>query len=157
LHPHIHILRGTYGQFKLKNRQNNDEELEKLTKAEDIVKYIREQSIKWWGYLNRMEKTKTVRKITERNPIGMSPKGRPKNRWRDEVLNDLKKLKAKNWTRVVTDRKAWYKLVQEAKTRNGLLCQKKKKKKKKEEEEEEGEEEEKEVEKEEEEKEVEKE
>jgi hypothetical protein len=40
-----------------------------------------------------MEKIKTVRKITEWIPIGMTSKGRPRNRWKDEVLSDLKKLK----------------------------------------------------------------
>ena len=53
-----------------------------------------------------METTKTVRKITEWNPIGKRSKGRPRNRWKDEVLNDLKTLKLKNWTYLVTDRKA---------------------------------------------------
>jgi hypothetical protein len=33
-------------------------------------------------------------------------KGRPKNRWGDEVLNDLKRLKVKNWT-YHNDREAW--------------------------------------------------
>jgi hypothetical protein len=47
-------------------------------RGEDIVKYIRAQRIKWWGHLNSMEETKTVRKITEWNPIGMRSKGHPK-------------------------------------------------------------------------------
>jgi hypothetical protein len=38
-----------------------------------------------------MGKTKTVRKITEWNPLGMRSKGRPTNTGKDEVLNDLKK------------------------------------------------------------------
>jgi hypothetical protein len=58
-----------------------------------------------------MEKIETVRKITEWNPIGMKSKGHPKNRWRDEVLNDLKKLGVMNWTCLVKDRKAWYELI----------------------------------------------
>jgi hypothetical protein len=45
-----------------------------------------------------MEKTKTVRKITEWNAIGRRSRGRPKKRrGKGEVLNDLKKLKMKNW------------------------------------------------------------
>jgi hypothetical protein len=43
-----------------------------------------------------MEKTKTGRKIAEWNAIGMRSNGRPKSRWKDEVLNDLKKLKVRN-------------------------------------------------------------
>jgi hypothetical protein len=52
-----------------------------------------------------MGRTKTVRKITEWNPTGMRSKRHPKNRWRDEVLNDVKKLKVKNWTYLIKDRK----------------------------------------------------
>ena len=39
-----------------------------------------------------MEGVKLGKKMTDRNPIGLRTKGRPKNRWRDEVINDLKKL-----------------------------------------------------------------
>jgi hypothetical protein len=54
-----------------------------------IVEYITAQRMKWWAHLNRMEKTKTVKKITEWNPVGMRSKRRPRNRWKDEVLHDL--------------------------------------------------------------------
>jgi hypothetical protein len=30
----------------------NNDELEKLMRGEDIVKYIRVHRIKWWGHLN---------------------------------------------------------------------------------------------------------
>jgi hypothetical protein len=43
-----------------------------------------------------------------------------KNRWKDEVLNDLKKLKTKNWACLVKDRKTWHELVQKTKTYKGL-------------------------------------
>jgi len=33
-------------------------------------------------------------------------KGRPKNRWREEVINELRKLKLRNWSQPVKDRKA---------------------------------------------------
>lgn len=51
--------------------------LEKLMRGYDSVRNITAQKIKWWGHLNKMETTKTVRKITERNPIGTRSKGRP--------------------------------------------------------------------------------
>lgn len=60
----------------------------------------------------------------EQNPIGMGCKGRAENRWVDQVLNDLKKLRVKNWTYIVTDRQAWYEVVQKTRTHNrGLQCQ----------------------------------
>jgi hypothetical protein len=89
---------------------------EKLMRGEDVVKYITAQRIKRLGHLNRMEETKTVKKITEWNAIGKSYKGRPKNRWKYEVLSDLKTLKVKKWTYLVKDRKACCKLVQKTET-----------------------------------------
>jgi hypothetical protein len=106
-------------------------------RGKGTVKYIRTQRIKWWGHLNKTEKTKTVRKITEWNPIAMRTKRHPKNRWKGEVLNDLKELKVKNWTCLVKYRNTRYKLVQKTKTHKDLSCQqqqqqqKKKKKKRK--------------------------
>ena len=35
------------------------------------------------------------------------PLGRPKNRWEDDIRNDMKKLKIKNWTSYVQDRNNW--------------------------------------------------
>jgi len=40
-----------------------------------------------------MEDIKLVNKITEWDYIGTRTKGQPQNKWRDEVINDLMKLK----------------------------------------------------------------
>jgi hypothetical protein len=61
-----------------------------------------------------------VRKIAEWNPIEVRTKGRPRSRWKDEVLNDLKRLKVENWTYLVKDKKAWYELVQRTETHKRL-------------------------------------
>jgi hypothetical protein len=62
---------------------------------------------------------KPVRKITEWNPIAKRSKGRPKNRWKCEVLNDLKELKVKSWTYLVRDRNTRYKLCRRPKSTKG--------------------------------------
>lgn len=62
----------------------SNDELEKLMRTEDVVKYIRAQRIKCWGKLNRMEKKQ---KQGERLQNGMRSKWRPKYRWKDEVVN----------------------------------------------------------------------
>jgi hypothetical protein len=41
------------------------------------------------------------------------PPGRPKNRWEDDIK---KKLKIKNWTNCIQDRKNWKLYVEKAKT-----------------------------------------
>jgi hypothetical protein len=60
----------------------NKNELRKLIKGEDIVKYIKSQTINWWGLHNRMEDTKQVKKITNCYPIGVRTK--EQNRWRKQ-------------------------------------------------------------------------
>jgi hypothetical protein len=78
-----------------------------------------------------MEDIKLVKKITDWNRIGVRTKGQPKNRWRDEEIKDLKKLKLRNWNQISKDRKAWNGLVHKTETHVGLYCQKNKTKKKK--------------------------
>jgi hypothetical protein len=48
--------------------------------GEKIVKIVRAQRIKWWGYFNRMGEGETVRKIMEWNPMGIKCKRNPKIR-----------------------------------------------------------------------------
>ena len=69
------------------------------------------QRIKWCGHFKYK---------TGWNRIGRSTKGRPKYRWRCEVISDLKKLKQRRWMQLVEDRKAWNDLVQKSKTHVGL-------------------------------------
>ena len=44
------------------------------------------------------------------------PLGRPKNRWEDDIRNDMKKFKIENWTDCFQDRNNWKLYVEKAKT-----------------------------------------
>jgi hypothetical protein len=90
--------------------------LQELIKGKDIVTYTNAQRLKWWGHLTKMTDIKLVKKITDWDLIGVRTNGWPKNRWRDEVMIDLKKLKLRNWSQLIKDRKAWNDLVQRIKT-----------------------------------------
>ena len=43
------------------------------------------------------------------------PLGRLENRWEDDIINDMKKLKIKNWTSCIQDRDKWKLYVEKAK------------------------------------------
>jgi hypothetical protein len=75
------ILRRIYGAVRTEEglRTRNNDELEKLERGEDVVKYVKTKRISWWGHPNKMTKTKTGSRITEWNPIGMRSKGHSKN------------------------------------------------------------------------------
>jgi hypothetical protein len=48
--------------------------------------------LKWLGHIARMEDNAPCKKITFSQPEGSGMKGRPKLRWLDSVLKDLKIL-----------------------------------------------------------------
>jgi hypothetical protein len=44
------------------------------------------------------------------------PLGRPQNRREDDIRNDMKKLKIKNWTNCIQDHNNWKSYVEKATT-----------------------------------------
>jgi hypothetical protein len=52
--------------------------------------------------------------------MGSRPVGRPRQRWQKYDMEDLKKLKVKNWKEAAKDRRTWRDLAEKAKTRKGL-------------------------------------
>jgi hypothetical protein len=55
--------------------------------------------------------------------MGTRPAGRPRKRWQEDVTEDFKKLKIKNWKETAKDRKLCRDLAEMAKTHKGLRCQ----------------------------------
>jgi hypothetical protein len=62
-----------------------------------------------------MAEERMVKKVYKGKPMLRRPLGRPKNRWEDDIRNDIKKLKIKNWTNCNQDRKNWKLYVEKAK------------------------------------------
>jgi hypothetical protein len=48
------------------------------------------------------------------------PVGRPRLRWPDQVEEDLKKMKVRNWREKCNDTRLWNEIVKQAKTHQGL-------------------------------------
>ena len=48
--------------------------------------------------------------------------GRPKNRWEDDIRNDMKKLKIKNWISCIQDHNKWKSYVERVKTFEDWSC-----------------------------------
>jgi len=59
-----------------------------------------------------------VKKVYKWKPMLTRPLGRPKNRWEDDVRNDMKKLKIKNCTSCIQDHNNWKLYVERGKTFN---------------------------------------
>ena len=51
--------------------------------------------------------------------MGTRPVAKLRQRWQDDVMEDLKKLKVKNWKKIAKDRRNWRDLAEKAKTTKG--------------------------------------
>jgi hypothetical protein len=95
-------------------------EIDKLIKGADIVRFIKAQRIKWLGHIQRMGQATRNRKLLDWKPMGTRPIRRPRQRWQDDVMEDLKKLKVKNWKETTKDRRTWRDLTEKVKTHKWL-------------------------------------
>jgi len=67
-----------------------------------------------------MDQARPTRKLLDCRPMGTRLVGRPRQRLQEIVMEDLKKLKVKNWKVTSKGRRTWRDLAEKAKTHNGL-------------------------------------
>ena len=84
------------------------------------VRYIKAQRKRWVGHIVRMDKERTVKRVTEWRTVAVRKAGTLRLRWEDNVRGHLGKMKIQNWTKMAMDRSAWKKIVEQAKTHKEL-------------------------------------
>ena len=94
-------------------------ELDNLIQHRNIINYVKSKRMSWFGHIHRKPETSIVKKIYKWQPLATRPVGRPKNRWDDDVMNDLK-MKITKWSELAQDRLEWKKIVEKAKTLHEL-------------------------------------
>jgi hypothetical protein len=74
------ILRRIFGPTKENQiwRIKTNEEQDKLIKHKNIVNYIKAQRLSWFGHVQRMSDSRTVKKIFNWKPLIKRSQGRPK-------------------------------------------------------------------------------
>ena len=91
-------------------------ELDELIRHKNVINHIKAQRLIWLGHLHRKEEERMVKKVYNWKPMSIRLQGRPNNRWEDDIRNDMKKLKIKNWISCIQDRNMWKSFVKRAKT-----------------------------------------
>jgi len=76
--------------------------------------------LSWFGHINRIPETSTVKRIHKWKPFTGRPAGKPNSHWEDDIKNDLKKMKLMKWTEQVQDCLIWKEIVEKVKTRSEL-------------------------------------
>jgi len=95
-------------------------EIGNLIGGADIVRFIKAQRFKCLGHIQRMNQARPTRKLLDWKPMGTRLVGKQRQRWQEDVMEDLKKLKVKNWKEAAKDRRTWRDLAEKAKTHKGL-------------------------------------
>jgi hypothetical protein len=92
---------------------------QKLIEVADM-RFIKVQKITCLGHIQRMDLARPARKLLDWKSMGTRPVRKPRQRWQEDVMEDLKKLKVKNWKEAAKDRRTWRDLAEKAKTHKGL-------------------------------------
>jgi hypothetical protein len=111
--------RKIFGPTKKKDgswRIKTNIELEELIQHRNIINYDKSQRLSWFGHIKRKPETSKVRNIHKWQPYVTRPVGRPKQRWNDDVRNNLRKMKLQKWPEQIQDCLEWKKTVEKAKT-----------------------------------------
>jgi hypothetical protein len=107
------IFRRMYGpkyeNGEWKTRMN--QELEEMSKGDNIVKWIKGQRISWLGHLERMKENRMPYKIFTQELEGMRQRGRSRKRWKEKVERDLQVLGVRRQRELAIDRKKWQDIV----------------------------------------------
>jgi len=69
-------------------------EIDNLIEGADIVRFIKAQRIKWLGHIQRMDQARPTGKLLVWKTMGTRPVGRPRQRWQEDVMEDLKKAES---------------------------------------------------------------
>ena len=83
------------------------------------MRFIKAQIIKWLGHIQKMDQARPTRKLLDWKPMGIRSVGRPRQRWQEDVMEDIKKLKVKNWKETAKGRRTGRDLAEKAKTHKG--------------------------------------
>jgi hypothetical protein len=83
----------------------------KLCNEPDMTKYLKINRLRRAGHIVRMENSRSVKKAFDARPEGTRKIERPKLRWEDGVIQDIRQggraLGARNWRNVAMKREGY--------------------------------------------------
>jgi hypothetical protein len=100
------------GYWRIKTNQ----EINDILKGQNIIGFIKKQRLSWLGHIERMTEDNIVQKIKRWKPMSKRPIGRPKMRWKVDVLEDVRNMNVRNWKKAAQNRDSWKKVVERART-----------------------------------------
>ncbi|KAJ8950564.1 hypothetical protein NQ318_015697 [Aromia moschata] len=106
------IFGGNIQDGRWERRTNR--EIYDLFKEPNIIGIVRAQRIRWIGHVVRMKDHRIPKMVLIHEIGGGKRLGRPRQRWKKAVEDDIRKLNIGNWKEKAKDRKEWKKIVDQA-------------------------------------------
>ena len=78
------------------------------------------QRIQWSGHLERMDETAMPRRVLKGKLYATRRIGRPRIRWMEDVIADLRRIGISGWMEKARNRDQWRRITEEAKAHPGL-------------------------------------
>jgi hypothetical protein len=73
-------------------RKVHNEELHILYSFPNIIRQIKSRRMRWVGQVSRMGEERNVYRVLMGKPEGKRPLGRPRRRWEDGIIMDLREI-----------------------------------------------------------------
>jgi hypothetical protein len=91
-----------------------------LLKKPTITETIGLHKLCWFGRTQRIEENRIPKRVLYMNLESTIRRGRPRNRWQDEVMEDGRIAGGEEWQEKVYNREEWKKLLGTARDRHIL-------------------------------------
>jgi hypothetical protein len=90
-------------------------------KKPTITETIRLHRLHWFGHVQRMEENRISKRVLYMNLESTRPRGRPRNRWQNEVREDGRIVVGEEWQEKVYNREEWKQLLRTARNCRHIL------------------------------------
>jgi len=108
------ILGLVYDNEKENWRIPTNKEIYASVKKPTITETIRLNRLRWFGHVQRMEENRIPKKVLYMNMGTRRLRGRPRNRWQDEVREGGRIVGGEGWQEKAHNREEWKKLLRRA-------------------------------------------
>lgn len=116
------VLRRILGAVKQGDnwRIRYNSELYELYNEINLETYVKLTRLRWLGHVVRMDNNRRVKIIHNGMPEGTRTRGRPRQRWMDNVMTDVREFGILNWKEKASNRDEWKRVLREVKAHKGL-------------------------------------
>jgi hypothetical protein len=114
------ILDRVHDSEKQNWRVMTNKEIYASVKKPTIIETIRLNRLRWFGHVERTEENRIPKRVLCMNLGTTRLRGRPRNRWQEEVKEDGRIVGEEEWQEKIQDREEWKKLLRTARNRRIL-------------------------------------